>query len=332
MIHRPPDAPPAASRAEIPLVRRFPALARVPRVSLGAYPSPVAPLDALSPRLWIKRDDLPGSPIGGNKLRALEFLLAGVRPGDRIVTVGSEGSTHVLATATYGRALGARVRAGRWRQEMNAAAEQVARNIERVAERAPVFRTPVGAYAWALRERARGAAWIAAGGTTPLGMLGHVNAGLELADQIELGLLPRPAAVVVPLGTGGTAAGLALAFAIAELEIVVIGARVVPRLVARLGRVRRLARRAGALIARVSGGAAPRVRGGMLVVAHETYGGAYGRETATARAAAARLRAAYGISLDATYSAKAFALALDVATREQTLFWLTFDSRSLRAP
>ena len=332
MIHRPADARPAAAHAEIPLVRRFPALARVPRVSLGSYPTPVAPLDALSPRLWIKRDDLAGAPIGGNKLRALEFLLGGVQPGDRIVTVGSEGSTHVLATATYGRALGAHVSAGRWRQEMNAAAEQVARNIERVAERAPVCRTPAGAYAWALRERARGAKWIAAGGTTPLGMLGHVNAGLELADQIEEGVLPRPTAAVVPLGTGGTAAGLALAFAIAQLEIVVIGARVVPRLVARLGRLRRLARRAGTLIARVSGGAVPRVRDDMLVVAHETYGGAYGRETAEGRAAAARLGAAYGIALDATYSAKAFALALVVAEREQTLFWLTFDSRSLHAP
>jgi len=70
----------------------------------------------------------------------------------------------------------------------------------------------------------------------------------------------------------------------------------------------------------------------MLVVAQETYGGAYGRETAEGRAAAARLGAAYGIALDATYSAKAFALALVVAEREQTLFWLTFDSRSLHAP
>src|SRR5256885_1804915 len=48
------------------------------------------------------------------------------------------------------------------------------------------------------------------GGSTPLGTLGHVNAALELAEQVAAGALPEPAAVVVPLGSGGTAAGLLL--------------------------------------------------------------------------------------------------------------------------
>jgi 1-aminocyclopropane-1-carboxylate deaminase/D-cysteine desulfhydrase-like pyridoxal-dependent ACC family enzyme len=44
------------------------------------------------------------------------------------------------------------------------------------------------------------------------------------------------------------------------------------------------------------------------------------------------LQAASGIVLDPTYSAKGFALALDLASRGPTLFWLTFDSRILGAP
>jgi D-cysteine desulfhydrase len=317
---------------DIPLVRRFPALARLPRAPFVRGPTPVESLAALSPSLWIKRDDLAGEPLGGNKVRALEFLLGDVAAGDRVVTVGSAGSTHALAVATYGALLGAHVRVGRWAQEMNAAAERVAARIPRVAEQAPMFRTPVGAYLWAIGQRMRGAKWIAAGGSVPLGILGHINAGLELVEQIDAGELPEPETVVVPLGTGGTAVGLALAFAIAARPIVVIGARVVPRVVARASRLDRLTRRTAAFVKHLSNVSLPYVRRDRLTIAHDTYGGAYGRETPDARAAAARLREAYGLEVDATYSAKAFALALRQAARGPTLFWLTFDSRTLRAP
>ena len=60
--------------------------------------------------------------------------------------------------------------------------------------------------------------YIPLGGSTALGTLGHVNAALELADQVEAGELPLPGRVVVPLGSGGTAAGLALGFAMAGLD------------------------------------------------------------------------------------------------------------------
>jgi D-cysteine desulfhydrase len=315
-------------------VEWFPALAGIPRVTLGTAPTPVARLDALVPSLWIKRDDRFADPLGGNKARALEFLLGSVKRGERIVTVGSAGSTHALAVATYGSSerVGARVLVGRWRQEMNTAAERVAHRIPLVAERAPLFWTLVEAYAWAGWQRLRGARWIPAGGSSPLGVLGHVNAGLELVRQIDAGRLPTPASVVVPLGTGGTAAGLALAFATAKRDIVVTGARVVPRIVARRRHVLRLADRTRRLIERITGRTVQSVAPRAVEVVHETYGGAYGRETKVARAAANRLEAVADIALDPTYSAKAFALALERATRGPTLFWLTFDPRILRGP
>ena len=49
--------------------------------------------------------------------------------------------------------------------------------------------------------------------------------------------MPMPKVVVVPLGTGGTAAGLALGFAIAGVTSRVMGARVVPRIIGRDARV-----------------------------------------------------------------------------------------------
>jgi hypothetical protein len=63
------------------------------------------------------------------------------------------------------------------------------------------------------------------------------------------------------------------------------------------------------------------------VIAHDAYGGAYGRETAAATAAAERMRLAAGVTLDATYSAKALTRALALAAESPTLFWLTFDQR-----
>lgn len=323
---------PNTSGAIIPLFARFPALARLPRVVLGTYPTPVVQLGRLAPQLWIKRDDFCADPMGGNKTRALEFLLGDVRAGDRVVTVGSAGSTHALAVVVYASRLGAHVVVGRWRQEMNATAVRVAQRLAETTDAAPIFRTPLGAYAWAWRQRRRGARWVAAGGSTPLGILGHVNAGLELVAQIDAGVLPQPERVVVPLGTGGTAAGLALAFRIARRDIHVIGVRVVPRIVGRRDRVVRLAARTARLIERMSGETVPGVRRGDLTVLHDAYGGAYGRETEIARMAAARLREDSAIELDPTYSAKAFALALNLTAGGPTLFWLTFDSRILDAP
>jgi D-cysteine desulfhydrase len=317
--------------ATLPLVRRFPALARIPRAELGRFPTPVESLRDLAPHLWIKRDDLCGNPLGGNKVRALEFLLGDLEKEERVVTVGSVGATIALAGVTYGKRIGATVGVGGWEQEMNAAAQHVSQRFARSVRRdpAPTFRSPVGAYAWALRERLRGAKWVAAGGSAPLGVLGHVNAGLELVEQIDAHQLAHPKYVVVPLGTGGTMAGLALAFAIAQRDITVVGARVVPRVVGRRARVLRLARRTASLIERATGETLPRVRPSSLEIVHDVYGGAYGRETPAARDASQRLRTRSRIELDATYSAKAFVLALELGAREPTLFWLTFDSRIL---
>ncbi|HEX3866387.1 MAG TPA: hypothetical protein VHV78_06515, partial [Gemmatimonadaceae bacterium] len=110
----------------IPLVARFPSLAAVPRVQLGRFPSPIESLAAIAPALWIKRDDRCADPLGGNKVRALEFLLGNIDSHDTLVTVGSAGSTHALALATYAERLGATVELELWRQEMNPAATTVA--------------------------------------------------------------------------------------------------------------------------------------------------------------------------------------------------------------
>ena len=323
----PHPAVPTASPS--PLLVRYPALRRVARVSLGTFPTPVEPLDVLAPELWVKREDLSAEPLGGNKVRSLEFLLADVSPGDRVTTVGAAGSTHVLATAIYARKLGANPRVYRWMQEMNAMAQAVAERIGREVDDGPVQRTVAVAYARALMARWRGARWVPAGGSSPLGVLGHVEAGIELALQVERGLMPAPRRVVLPLGTGGTAAGIALGAAIGGLQTEVIGVRVVPRVVANRRRVKRLVSQTARLIHRLTGEAvdAP----APVRVVHSFYGGAYGRKVPVAESAAERCLTETGIAVDSTYSAKALAAAISIAREEggTTLFWLSFDGRWL---
>jgi D-cysteine desulfhydrase len=177
--------------------------------------------------------------------------------------------------------------------------------------------------------------WIPAGGSSALGALGHANAAVELADQLARTSAPAPDTLVVPLGSGGTAAGLMVGLALAGLPTRVLGVRVVPRVVANHRRVIRLARAAGRRFSELAGVSAPEIRGDRLVVEQTQYGGAYARETDASRGALALVQAAGGPSLEGTYSAKALAAALTHARTspdERVLFWLTFDGRWLGTP
>src|SRR5688572_918367 len=216
---------------------------------------------------------------------------------------------------------------------MHVISDDVARRSQRECAVVETTSTPLGGILRTLMRRATlGARWIPFGGTSPRGILGHVNAALELADQVERAELPLPARVVVPLGTGGTAAGLALGFAAAGMKTDVIGARVVPRIATGGARVLLRALATARWIRRTTGVDLPRVRRDAIRVVHDAYAGAYGRVSPLGADAAAVMESASGMRLDATYSAKAFAIALRVAraTDGVTVFWSTFDARWLR--
>ena len=320
---------------ELPLIRRYPSLAAIPRARLGDFPSPVERVEGFRDvdALWIKRDDLDAPDAGGNKVRTLEFLLGRVGEGDTVLTIGGEGSTHVLATAVHAARLGARTIAHRWRHDMHPIATQVAERAAALCAEAPVSSNMVAGVARAWMRRVRGGVhYVPLGGSTPLGILGQVSAALELCEQAEAGAMPAPRRVVVPLGTGGTAAGLSLGFAIAGADIEVVGARVGPRIGSNHWRVAALADATARFIQRFTGRRVPRVAKRAVRVEHGAYGGAYGRPHPSAELATTLMRDSCGLRLDATYSAKAFAVALDIAPQhtEPTLYWLTFDARWLR--
>lgn len=317
---------------QTPLYDTYPSLRAVPRVLLCTLPSPVQLATVSGTDVWIKRDGLNSEFCGGNKARSLEFLLAGVEPGDTLVTAGGEGSTHVLATAVHARRLGARVIGVRWRHEMNPSAQRIAERISDECVAFPVYRNAVIALARAQVTRLlQHARYIPVGGSTPIGVLAHVNAALELANQIRAGEFPFPARVVVPLGSGGTVAGLSLGFAVAGLETATIAVQVTPAIVANRFRVSRLIAATARLIARLTGERVPSVPTHLLGIVRDAYGGAYGRVVPAATAAARELASVSDIRLDDTYSGKAFVVARELArhTEGPTLFWDTFDSRLL---
>jgi D-cysteine desulfhydrase len=318
--------------SQLALIERYPKLSSIPRARLCTLPSPVERVRIAGRDIWIKRDDLNAPSCGGNKVRALEFLLGGLGPGDAVITVGGAGSTHVLSTAIHAARIGVRTIASRWRHDMNPAADQVSLRVSSLLESPRISRNPVIVLVSARYRSITGhIRYIPVGGSTPLGALGHVNAALELAAQIRRGDLPMPARIVLPVGSGGTAAGLLVGFAIADMDIDIVGARVGPRVFVNRRTVLALARRTAAFIERNGGERVPTLTPSRLRILHHVYAGAYGRANPRSAAAAKVLHDASGINLDDTYSAKAWVAALDEhdSARGPLLFWLTFDSSCL---
>jgi D-cysteine desulfhydrase len=306
-------------------------------------------LDVLAHRagvseLWIKRDDLTHPVHGGNKVRKLEWILgAAIRDQTKtLVTGGALGSNHVLATAVFGRALGMNVEAYAVPRPMTDAVRQAVRATEDTG--AIVHRLP-SATAYPLviagdliRRRILtrdGARFIPIGGSSPVGMLGYVNAAFELKAQIAAGLCSEPRAIFVPAGSGGTVSGLLAGCRLAGLGCQVVGVRIVPRLA--LGRFRVLRRaRAVLRLIRRAGWTQPMPSIGLgdvtVLGGHEGPG--YGAPSRESRLAVALTRDLEQVDLDPDYAAKAMAGMLaelvrwPALRRAPILFWLTSPARA----
>src|SRR2546422_3796210 len=103
----------------------------VGRCGLGDWRAPLERAAALGgavgiAELTVKREDRSSARYGGNKVRALEFLLAGARPGTVFVTLGGTGSTHCLATAVHAAAAGGRAVLAQFPQPETPASRAVA--------------------------------------------------------------------------------------------------------------------------------------------------------------------------------------------------------------
>jgi len=297
--------------------------------SLGAWPTPLEPAPALAAAvgleaLWLKREDRSSATYGGSKVRALEFLLSAGSSETVYVTVGGSGSTHCLATAIHAGALSRRAVLVQFPQPSTEITRAVAAACERVAARVvrAEYRASIPlacARAWFTARRLGAARWIPGGGAHPLGVIGHFLAGLELAEQVPA----PPDAIVVPLGSGGTTAGLSLAVAALGWSTRVVAVRVAPAVVANGWRVAALARGAGRRLGQVDVSIA--VPGASSRWVLDAIGDGYGYPT-VAGEAARELAARHDVVLDPTYGGKAFGALRGLGTRgfRRIVFWHTF--------
>ena len=186
-----------------------------PRVSLGVFPTPIQKLENISALLntnvYIKRDDLSGLGLGGNKVRKLEFLLADARAqGAEIVfTTGGAQSNHAMLTAAAAGKLG--MKAILVLKKRGVTACRGNQLLERLMGTDVRF-VDTDDYADIYAEMDRiGASLgspyykIPCGGSNALGSLGYVACAREIADQ---GLSFDH--IICAEGSGGTMAGLAL--------------------------------------------------------------------------------------------------------------------------
>ncbi|MCI8809499.1 MAG: D-cysteine desulfhydrase family protein [Oscillibacter sp.] len=191
------------------------------RVPLGVLPTPLYKLERLSREtgrnLYMKRDDMTGVALGGNKVRKLEFLLADAqeKQADVILTAGGPQSNHAMLTAACAARLnmkailvlkkrgvlegGNLILDGLYGAEVRFvdtdSYEDVYAEMERIMQN--------------LRAEGHTPYFIPVGGSVPLGCLGYVNCVREIAAQAEaLGV--KFGHIVSSVGSGGTYAGLTL--------------------------------------------------------------------------------------------------------------------------
>jgi D-cysteine desulfhydrase len=190
------------------------------RVSLALLPTPIENLDVLSRelgvQLLVKRDDLTGTVLTGNKIRKLEYVLAEAvsQQADVVITCGGAQSNHCRATAAAARRIGLEVELF-----LRGAREAPVEGNLFLALLLGATVHPITAAEYQERDRlmraraeelggeGRRAYVIPEGASTPLGALGYVRCMEELVSQCtDSGVVPD--FLVCAVGSGGTLAGL----------------------------------------------------------------------------------------------------------------------------
>lgn len=326
------------------LQARFPALAgKLKKIPLATLPTPVREASYLrggrSHVVWIKEDNLTGKPYGGNKVRKLEYLLRPVldKHRSRVATLGAVGSHHALATALYAQELGLGCTVFLSHQTAVASVPATLNTHLEIG-------TEIVRYGGAYRDRVntlrkflqkRNSWLIPAGGSSWLGTVGFIDAGLELAAQIGAKQLPMPDRIYVATGTMSTVAGLSLGLALANLPIEIHAVRVSHASIANPAVLDRLIKKTATMLRRLDASfPLDIIERTHIALRDEYFGKGYAHSNPTIDAAIAAARDQLGLSLESTYTGKAMAAMLGdldalAGKAGQFLFWNTYHSAPL---
>ncbi|MCK4563519.1 MAG: pyridoxal-phosphate dependent enzyme [Verrucomicrobia bacterium] len=300
------------------------------REKLALLPTPIRPLAAIGDGLFMKQDGLSGPVYGGNKIRKLEFLLGEAQAeGCRsVITYGAVGSNHALATAVCCRPLGLRAISILAPQQTSA---HVRKNIlMQCAVGAELHLCPDFSHFPEITEQIVARSYeedgidpyiIPSGGTNAIGALGFVEASFELAEQMQ------PDVIYLPMGTGGTLAGLLVGLRLAGLKTRVEAIRVVDRDFRNETHIKQLCSEVCAKL-----GVDLEIDEDDIIIRDEFFGEDYGIPTPAGREAVEFFKARENVQLENTYTGKTTAALLhDLRSGkldgQTVLYWNTLNSR-----
>jgi L-cysteate sulfo-lyase len=320
-------------------------LAALPRIPIAYLPTPIAHLPHLSrtlggPELFVKRDDQTGLATGGNKTRKLEFLIAGALEAgaDSVITAGAEQSNHARQTAAAARMAGLEPHLVLRKPD---SAPVITGNllldhllgavIHWTAESAPYEET-IRQVASALAAEGKKPYVIPYGGSNAVGLMGYVQAMVELAAQ------PESAegfdAHLFATSSGGTQAGMLLGAHLAGMSgsVRLLGISVDLPAPAISERVAALIRE-GARLLSLDPDQAER----KIDIDDNYIGEGYAIVNQVDREAVQLMARQEGILLDPVYTGRAFAGLIDLIRQgvfskgQRVLFWHTGGTASLFA-
>ena len=305
------------------------------RIPLATLPTPLHPADRLRaslggpacPKILIKRDDLTGLALGGNKARKLEFLIAdALRQGANVVvTTGAVQSNHARMTAAAARAAGLDVVLILTAEGDNppvqgnllldrlfgATIHYIPPPADPLLATSDIEEAKVAEVLEDLRAKGQRPYFIPVGGSSGVGVLGYFTGTRELVEQLQA-RDERPSRLYYASGSRGTQAGLTLGAMFHNAPYAVYGIAVSGGESFKKERALRIANEAAALA-----GVTTRVSEADLFTDQRYIGSGYGIATPECLEAIRLLASTEAILLDPVYTAKAMAGLIDHVRRRE---------------
>jgi len=202
------------------------------KISLAQIPTPLEEIKFEGNSFLLKRDDLTGCELSGNKVRKLEYLLADAKSkkADIIFTSGGDQSNHARATVIAAKKIGLNTKLFLWGKESAAANgnlfldKMYGADIQYFSEKEyEKVNDVMFEQRLSLLKKKKNAYVFPGGGSTTLGIWGYINFINELKKQIDLTKIDS---IVAACGSGGTAAGMLVGVALNKLNLKIVAVHV----------------------------------------------------------------------------------------------------------
>ena len=202
------------------------------KIALAQIPTPLEEVKFEGKSFLLKRDDLTGCELSGNKVRKLEYLMADAKrqKADIIFTSGGDQSNHARATVIAAKKIGLNTKLFLWGKESSNANgnlfldKMYGADIQYFSEKEyekvydVMFEQRLS-----LLKKKKNAYVFPGGGSTTLGIWGYINFINELKKQIDLTKIDS---IVAACGSGGTSAGMLVGAALNKLHIKIVAVHV----------------------------------------------------------------------------------------------------------